>query len=106
MTCGRTWETAAGDTMLMHEMSDQHVINAYRRIEEIIEEEDHDIYAGDGEWEPSTMPMEDFEFSLSNLEVEAERRWGPGQGEALIRERLEKGAANVPLKPIRIGRKS
>ncbi len=104
--CNKTWGTAAGVTMPMHEMSDQHVINAYRRLEEIIGEGPQDIYSGDGEWEPSTMPVEDFESSLANLELEAERRWGPGHGEALIRERIEKGVHGVPLTPPLVGRKS
>ncbi len=109
MPCNKTWETAAGDTMPMHAMSDQHVINAYHRIEQIIEDGQADMGLGGGEWEPGLMGSsltEDFEFSLVDLEVEAERRWGSGDGEALIRERLEKGVHGVPLKPFKVGRKS
>ncbi len=100
--CNETWETAAGVTMPMHEMSDQHVINAYRRLEEIVENAG-DSWDGD-EWSPPGTA--DFTSSMCDLEVEAERRWGPGDGEALIRERLEKGVHGVPLTPPLVGRKS
>lgn len=101
MPCNKTWETAAGKTMPMHEMSDQHVINAYRHLEELIEDvpywaDEHEFGGGN----------EELSFSLCDLEVEAARRWGPGDGEALIRERIEKGVHGVPLKPFIVGRKS
>lgn len=104
MTCNRTWETAAGVTMPMHEMSDQHVINAYRRLEEMIEEaQDPPYWADEHEFHD---PRGEFEWSKEDLEIEAARRWGPGDGEALIRERIEKGVHGVPLTPPTVGRKS
>ena len=109
MPCNETWETAAGKTMPMHEMSDQHVINAYRRLEEIIVEGTADNFSWEGEWAPSDMAtstIEEFEDSLADLEEEAERRWGPGGGKALIHERLEKGVHGVPLNPPLVGRKA
>lgn len=104
MPCNKTWEPANGKTMPMHSMSDQHVLNAYRRLEEIVDGAAEEA-AGLG-LEGDQYDTFEFTSSMCDLEVEAERRWGPGDGEAHIRERIEKGVNAVPLKPIRVGGKS
>lgn len=70
MPCKSRWETADGRLMPMHYMTDRHVLNAYKKLEEIIEDGESD---GNDEFDSY-----EFTESMVNLELEAERRWGPG----------------------------
>lgn len=109
MTCGRTWTTATGETMAMHDMTDQHVLNAYRRLEEVLEENpdsadvpypnmhsDEAQYHAEQDYEQYLEWREEVQADHLRLEAEIERRGIDPDNPA---------ASRPPLRPATIGRR-
>lgn len=100
MPCKDQWITRDGKVMDMHDMTDDHILNAYALLDEAQQE---------AEYDGQTKLAYELSDSKEQLEGEAERRWGREpmiDGESLLRDRLQKRAGRCgPPEPPIVGKR-